>query len=105
MAGHLKKSVTEILELPSAEITYWLAYRVKNGPFDRSDLHQAMTCYTVAAAAGAKRVKPQDFLLQFGNEEPQQKPEMVWAFFRGLKRAGAIKGERSQTVSENLLLL
>lgn len=45
------------------EFALWEAYnRIAPIGDERADIHQAVTCHTVAASAGAKNVKTEDFM-------------------------------------------
>jgi hypothetical protein len=61
--------------MTAAELADWAAYEQVAGPLllhDRVDVAGALVAYATAKAAGAKHVRPRDFLPQW--DRPQRDP-------------------------------
>ena len=111
LALHLGGTVAELKErMSSSEFTAWMCY-YKMTPFgdDREDLRAALVAYTVAATTprkrGAKPIKMQDFVLEFGErkqqsiEEMQQRVMMAAAIAKQRKKSGAASTMEADTVT------
>lgn len=63
--------MSELLQrISSKELTEWMAfYSIEPFGEVRADMRAALIAHTVAAGAGAKKIKLEDFMLKF---EPQE---------------------------------
>jgi len=73
-----------LMRIDSRELSEWMAfYSIE--PFGelRADMRAAMVAFHIAAGAGAKDIKIEDFLLKF-DPPKQQSLEEIKAVLRGL---------------------